>query len=345
MRLRPEDKVTFYEGLNRLLSSGIPIDEALDGLSDEYNKNLSLFLIDLRSELIRGVTMSSVLFKYPHIFSSVEVNLIKAGEESGNLEEILESLAANVKEEILFKSKVVSALTYPAFLMFVFTFIFVGILMYVVPRFKGVFQRLKVGIPLPTQLLFDLSDLMINFWPLVLIGVAIVVISLFALYRLKRPYFISLLSSMPVARGIFNYLDIYKFSKTMYLLTLSGIPLVKALTLSKEVIYKKKMHLMVDEIIENVTNGDKLALGFKKYPRVFPSSMSKIIQYGEVSGSIEKSFKDISVLAESRAKVTLDRLGVLLEPVMVFVVGLMIGVFMIALIYPMYQMIGNVGSF
>jgi type II secretory pathway component PulF len=140
-------------------------------------------------------------------------------------------------------------------------------------------------------------------------------------------------------------MDIYKFSKIMYLLTASGIPLVRALNLSKGVVYRKEMQKIVDIAIENVTAGDKLSLGFKQHPRQFPSSLYKILQYGEVSGSIEKSFKDVSAIADTRVRLTLDRIGVLLEPIMVFGVGLVIGLFMIALIYPMYQMIGNVSNF
>lgn len=344
LRLSIKNKISLIGNLATLLSAGIPLLEAVDSLLDESKGSQEKLLKVVRQDIVEGKRLHESLAKFPKVFNNVSVNLVKASEEAGTLDVTLDDLKKKLHQDMKFNDEIKSALFYPAVIMMVFFFVLLGILIFVVPRIGKVFSRLNVTLPLPTRILIWTSNTILEYH-ILLIGVAaVVLIGLFALYRYQEKIVKRFVFSLPLISGLMRQIDIARFARSLHLLLNSGIPIATALELSADVILKKKVRELVIEAREKAVSGEKFSEGLKTSSNVFPPVMVKLMEVGEKTGSLDNSLANISEQMDYRVKRSLDRVTVLLEPIMLVLVGGAVGGLMLSIIAPIYGLISQVGD-
>lgn len=338
------DKIAFVSNLSTMLEAGIPILEALDSLLEDSKGNLKKVLETVKEDVSAGKRMSLAFAKFPKIFDNVTVNIIKASEESGTLDVVLRDLRDNITKETEFNDKIKSALIYPSVILVVFLGVLIVILTFVIPKISMVFTRLKVELPLPTQILIFTSNLILNYTLPTIIVVSVILVGTIFLYKNNKKLFLNFFFSLPVISNLAKEIDLTRFSHSLYLLLNAGIPIGSALELTQDVVAKKDVEKAIVRSIKTVSAGKKLSEGLKDQKRTIPSLMIKLIEAGEKSGSLEKSMQDISKYFEYQVGKSLARVTVLLEPVVLVATGILIGGMMLSIIAPIYGLVGQIGA-
>lgn len=344
LSLSQTEKLTLISNFATLLSAGISILEAVDSLLEGTKGNQRKVLETLREDLVQGKHVYQSFSKFPLIFNKVTVNIIKASEEAGRLDETLKDLRQSIKKDGEFMDKVKSALTYPLVIFAVFLGVLLVILIVVMPKISLVFSRLRVTLPLPTKIMIFLSDLILKYTAPTIIGIGIFFLAFIIIYKTNRKFVLNLFFSLPLISGLVKQIDLTRFTRSLYYLLSSGIPIVSALELTQEVVLRRDISRIIIQSKEMVVSGKKLSEGLKFSKGKIPSIMIKIIEAGEKSGSLDKSLLDISEYLDYQVSNTLRTLTALLEPIMLVAVGIIIGGMMIAIIGPIYSMIGQVGQ-
>ncbi len=338
------DKLSLISNLSTMLSAGIPILETVDSLLDDSKGNAKKVLETLREDLTQGRHVYQSFSRFPKVFDSVTVNIIKASEEAGTLDVTLKDVKANLKKEMEFNDKVKSALVYPIVIMIVFIALLFVILIVVIPRIASVFSRLNVELPLPTKILIFLSNALISHTFLFFTIIAVILGTVILLYHSKKELLLGALSSLPLISTLVKDIDLTRFTRSLSLLLNAGIPITTALELTQTVVVKKSVAKAIEHAKEVVSSGKKLSQGFKDAKKVFPVIMIKITEAGERSGSLDKTIQEISEYLEYQVANTLKTLTTLLEPVMLVVVGVFVGGMMLAIIAPIYGLISQIGG-
>lgn len=342
--LRASEKIELVGNLATMLSSGIPILEAVDSLREDARGGQKKILETLREDLVQGRHLHVTFAKFPMTFDKVTVSVIKASEEAGTLDITLKDLRQTIQKETEFSDKVTTALLYPAFIVLVFLGVLLMILTVVVPKITTVFSRLNVTLPIPTRILFALSAL-VTAQPIpVILTVLGVGTAAWFIYRRYRTSINNLLFSLPLVSALVQEIDITRFSRSLHLLLASGIPIIAALELTADVVVRKKTAKIISDARTMVLAGKNLSEGFRSAKGYLPAIMIKLIEAGEKTGSLERSMQEISEYFDYQVEKTLKTLTTLLEPVLLVLVGVVIGGLMLAIISPIYGLIGQVGS-
>lgn len=341
--LSNNDKITLVSNMYTMLSAGIPILETIDSLLEDAKGNQKKLLQTLREDLVQGQHMYFTFAKFPKIFDNVTVNIVKASEEAGKLDVTLKDVTQNIRKEIEFNDKIRSAFIYPLFIMGVFVAVLLVILIVVVPKISTVFLRLNVELPLPTQIMIFFSNLLLNHTLLFILATAALTTGVIMLYRSNKKLFVNFITGLPYVSGLAQEVDLTRFTRSLYLLLTAGIPITTALELTQDVVVKKNVRKAITHTKNVVLAGKKLSDGLKDNRAVIPPIMIKIIEAGEKSGSLDRSMLDVSEYLDYQVSNTLKTLTALIEPLLLVVVGVMVGGMMLAIIAPIYGLIGQVG--
>jgi type IV pilus assembly protein PilC len=344
LSLKSSEKLAFIGSFATMLTAGIPILDVVNSLRED-TKGTQLKILDAMSEdLMQGKHMYLTLSRFPRVFDTVTVNVIKASEEAGTLDVALKDLKITIQKDIEFNDRVKSALIYPVFIMIVFAAVLLMILTFVVPKISEVFSRLRVELPLPTKILIFLSNLIVHHTIEFLIGFFGIAVLMYIFYRKKRDALLNLLYSLPIVTTLVQEIDITRFSRSLHLLLSSGLPITTALDLAKDVVIRKKTSEIIKESREMVFAGKSLSEGFRAGKGYIPSIMIKLMESGEKTGSLEKSMQDISEYFDYQVSTTLKTLTALLEPLLLVIVGFAVGGMMLSIIAPIYGLISQVGG-
>lgn len=344
INLSTNEKIGIISNLATMLSAGIPILETVDSLLEDAKGNQKKLLMALREDLGQGQHVYHTFSRFPKIFDKVTVNIIKASEEAGQLDVALKDLKAKIKKDSEFTDKIRSALIYPVFIFVVFIVVMLVILVVVMPKISSVFLRMDVELPLPTKLLIAASNLLITktMYVILVVG-AIVGILVFSYINLKKQ-FINFLISLPVVSQLARYIDLTRFSRSIYLLLSAGLPITTALALTQEIMIKKDIERAIYTAKIYVESGKKFSEGLKVSKRILPAIMIKIVEAGERTGTLDKSMMDISEFLDYEVEGKLKTATALIEPLMLVLIGVLIGGMMMAIMAPIYSMIGQVGA-
>lgn len=344
LNLSTTEKLGLISNLSTMLAAGIPIIETIDSLLEDSKGNNKKLLESLRADLEQGNHVSTSFAKFPEVFNKVTVNLIKAAEEAGTLDVTLKDLKENIKKDTEFKDKIKAALTYPMLIIVVFVGMLLMILTVVVPKISTVFLRLNVELPLPTQLLIFLSNIIVKQTVPFLLATTIIGVAMFFLLKKQKKFFLRYLFAIPVVSPLIKEIDLTRFSRSMYLLLNAGIPISSAMELAQEVVMKDDISQALKRSNEVVLSGKKLSEGLKEAREIIPSIMIKIIEAGEKSGTLDRSMQDISEYLDYQVAKSLSTVTAMLEPIMLIFVGVLVGGMMLAIIAPIYGLIGSVGA-
>lgn len=338
------EKMGLVSNFATMLTAGIPILEAVDSLLDGAKNSQKKVLEVLRDDISQGQHVYTSFAKFPKVFDKVTVQIIRASEEAGTLEVTLRDLRDSIKKQAEFSDKVKGALTYPLFIIIVFSGVLLLMITFVIPRISAVFSKLHVVLPLPTKILIFVSDFVLQYKYFSLFGGILFVVFLVYIYKTKKSLFLRVLSALPVVSDLVKQVDLTNFSRSLYLLLNAGIPITSALELTEDVVTRRDLKKVIMHCKEVVMGGKKLSEGFIEGKGILPNIMIKITEAGERSGSLDKSMQEISEYLDYQVSTKLKTVTALIEPIMLVFVGLLIGGMMLAIIAPIYGLITQISS-
>ncbi len=344
VKISSGEKIGLVSNLSTMLSAGIPILDVVRSMEEDSKGGTKIILNTLAEDITQGKHIYVSLEKFPRVFDKVTVNVVKASEEAGTLDITLKDLRENIRKQNEFNDKVRSALIYPMFIIILFFLVLLVNLIYVIPKIAQVFKNLRVPLPLPTQILIFISDLMLKYTYPFLGGVAIVGIILYFLFTKKRNAILNIIYSLPLVSELVKLIDLTRFTRSLHLLLTSGISITMALELAEDVAARRDTIKVIQKSRELVLGGKPFSEGLKTGKGYIPSLMIKLVEAGEKTGSLDKSLQDVSEYFDYQVTRTLATLTALLEPIMLVVVGIIVGGLMISIIAPIYGLISQVGN-
>ena len=340
--LSNNEKLGLYSNLATMVAAGITVVEATESLLEDSKGNLKIILEVIIADTTQGQPLSISMAKFPLVFDNVTVSIIKAAEDAGTIDVVLKDLKESIKKDMEFMDRVKSALTYPIVIMIVFAGVIVLMITFVIPKISKVFAQLRVELPLPTKILVFSSNLIMNNIALFLIVFVLTIMALVWFIKTQRNLFINFVLGLPFVSNLAKEIDLTRFSRSMYLLISSGISITTSLEFAAEIVSRREMVKALHNTKELVSAGHPMSVGLKKRRDVFPGIMIKIIEAGERSGSLERSMGELEEHFDYEVSRQLRLLTSLLEPIILVAVGVVIGGLMIAIIAPIYGLIGQV---
>lgn len=330
---------TFSRQLANLLKSGVSIIKALNILEEQtQNYYFKKVISDLVWSVKNGKAFSESLSKYPRLFSPLYLTMISAGEEGGNLQQMLYNVADYEKrqEEVLRKVKM--AMAYPI-LMSVLGFMTVYfVLTFILPKMEGLFENIGNELPLATTILLVLSDYLSKFWYVFLIGFVMIFVLFRRSYKSEkgRAFFSRMFLNIPMFGGIILKTELSRFSRTIVLLHRGGVSFLRALEISIPILSNDVIKKDLEVCKTDLTSGGSFGEGIKKSKKI-PAIMGHMISVGEESGNLDEVLEEIANNYEQETNDQINVLTTLLEPIMILSVGLVIGFIVFAMLMPVFQ--------
>lgn len=335
-----KDKMIFLKQFSIMLNAGLSITRALEVLSMQTtNPRFKVVLKEVLKSVSGGVQLSDSFAKYPDVFDSIAINLIKAGEQSGNLGLILRKLSREYEQKNALKSKVTSALAYPAVLTVVMIGVVVFLLAIVVPQLEDAFKSFGAELPWITKAVIGLSKLITNYWYLVLlvlIGGA-VGIKYFVSTPEGRRVWDKILITVPIFGPLFVKIQVATFSRVLYLLISSGVPILQTLELTEATLSNIWFKDEVISMRDQVKRGVSIAVPLLQSP-YFPSIVGYMVNVGQETGQLDTVLRKVAKYYDLEIKTATSTLSSLLEPILLVVMGGVVGVIVAAIYYPMFQL-------
>lgn len=344
LTLSSNEKLMFVSNMATMITAGIPILEALDSLLEEAKGNTKALLEVIREDLAQGNHLYVSFMRFPRVFDKVTVNVVRASEEAGTLAMTLKDIKEQIMKDMEFNDRIKSALMYPALISMVFLGVLLVILLFVVPKIATVFLRLNVTLPLATRMLIAASQFILTNTVPVCVVLGTVVTGLVLIAKTKTQWVLRVAYSLPIISGFVKEIDLTRFARSMSLLLTSGITITYALELTRDVVARSDVARAIDYAREMVLAGKDLTDAFKERKVIFSIIIIKILEAGEKTGTLEKSMQDISEYLDYQVSKKLKTLTTLLEPIMLVLVGLLVGGMMLAIIAPIYGLIGQVST-
>lgn len=344
VRLSSEEKLNLISNIATMLAAGISLTGTIETLTEEAKGNLLVILQSVQDDLTAGKTLSTSFSSFPLVFDPVTVNLLRASEEAGTLEQTLQDLEKTLRKDIEFSDKVKGAMFYPLMVITVFVIVMLVILIVVMPKISQVFGRMKMTLPLSTKVMIASSNFFVAYWPFVLGGTLVLAAGLYILHREKSQQFNQFILGLPGVNVLSKQIDITRFARVLHLLLTSGVPITQGLELAQAVVNNKLVYKHIQVARDSAAGGAQFSAGLKGKKSPFPPMMIKLMEVGEKTGTLEKAMLDVANHMDSQVSKTLTKLTMMLEPIMLVVVGLAVAAMMMAIIGPMYSMIGQVGN-
>jgi type II secretory pathway component PulF len=335
-----KEKIFFTAHLHLMLKSGVPLSEALEVLRDEaLSKNFRNILNNILERVSEGESLSKSLERYPKVFNKFFTSVVKTGEESGTLEENLKYLNSSLESENSLRKKMLSALIYPLFIIFVTLFIVLALTIFVLPKLFNLFHTLNIQLPLATRIFLGIGDFFQKHWLQFFIGLIFSFLIYKILNRIKiiRFYFNKISLSFPIFGKINKNRNLAIFARTLYTLLKSGMPILESLDVCIGVlpseVYKKEL-VVIRSIAER---GEKVSQGLKKSSDNFPQIFYQMVAVGERTGALEESLRHLAQFYETEVDNSLKNLSTVLEPVLLIFVGSIVAFVALSIITPIYQ--------
>ena len=335
--IKTKNIITFTRQLASLLKSGFPLSKSLNVISEQTeNLNLKILVEHVYSRIKDGESFSSVLAKHPKIFSSLYMAMVKAGESSGNLSEALFRIADHLKKQSDFLSRVRNALIYPVFMGLIGIFTVIFMFIFVMPRLVKIFSDLGQQLPLPTQIVLAVSSAFQRWWIWILIGLVVLVFIFKKGAKIHKLAFGQFKLHLPILGGLNLKVELTRFCRSLEILVASGIPISDAIKIAMQILDNEVVKRAIEQGHKQVQEGGSFGNALKKL-KLFPVFMTNIIIVSEESGKFAEGFSEIADSYEKETEEILTTSATVLEPLMILVVGAVLGIIVIAMLLPVFQ--------
>jgi type IV pilus assembly protein PilC len=346
--LTDKDLVVFTRQFGTMINAGLPLVQCLEILSTQSeNKVLRTTIGEVKIQVEAGSTFSDALRRHPKVFDDLYVNLVHAGEVGGLLDTILTRLAKYIEKAMKLKGQIKSAMIYPAAILGVAVVVIAVLMIWVIPIFAKMFNELsggKMGLPGPTQLVIDISNMFTSYWWVMLIGTGAIVFGTKKYYSTPKGRMVidKLLLKAPVFGDLIRKASVAKFTRTLGTLLASGVPLLDGMTICAKTAGNK----VIEETLINARisiSGGKTIADPLAASGVFPKMVTHMIAVGESTGALDAMLGKIADFYEDEVDQAVAGLTSLLEPIMMVFLGIVIGFIVVAMYLPIFKMSDAIG--
>lgn len=342
-RVSEKELVVFFRQLAVLIEAKVPIVGSLVAISEQMtNKYFNGVLDEVIRDIEDGMTLSDALQKHPKVFSPLSINIIRAGEASGNLRKSVEYVANNIEHNYELTSRVKSAMTYPIIVFAVFMAIGFLVVTFIIPKLTMMIKSMNADVPWYTTAVIVVGDFFAAYWWAILIVILGAVGGM--LYYLNteegKKEFDHIKIKLPIVGVIFRYVYITRFAENLSILLTGGIPIIKALTIVSSVIGNSVYEEIFLRAAEEVKVGGNMSEYLKRVSLI-PPTVSHMIRIGEESGQIDSVLLHVSHFYEQEVNTMTKNLSTLIEPVLMILIGIAVGFLAVAILMPIYNIAGQ----
>lgn len=339
-RVGMEDLTVTTRQLSTLIGASIPLVDALSALYEQTDSPaMKKTIAQVRDSVNEGLSFADALEQHKRVFPELYVNMVRSGEASGALDVVLLRLAEFMEGQHRLRAKIGAAMVYPAVLLLICVVVLLYLLTAVVPKVVGMFESMKQTLPLPTRILIAISSFLSWTWWMIIIGIVVAVV-LIARWRKtdNGAYkFDKFRLNFPVYGSIYKKVSVARFARTLGTLLSSGVPIIDSLRIVKTVVQNKIIEISIENSIAEVMDGSSLAAPLKK-SGVFPPILVHMISVGEKSGSLEEMLMKAAESYESDVETTVAGLTSVIEPLMIVIMGTLVGFVVLSILLPMLEM-------
>ncbi|MDE2021497.1 MAG: type II secretion system F family protein [Patescibacteria group bacterium] len=333
--------IRMAKNLSAMLAAGLSLSRALSVIERQSgNKHLKTIVMGLSGSIKKGSSFHEALSEYPHVFPSLFVAMVRAGEESGSLEEALTVVALQMERSEELVRKIRGAMIYPTIVITAIVIVGILMLMFVVPTLTKTFAELGVPVPLATQVIVSLSNFMVGNAVFVLVGLVVLVVGGIAFVRSRRGsgVVLSIALRLPVVGELVRETYTARAARTLSSLLSSGVPVLDALSITKDVVHADVFANVVAEAEQRVKKGELLSAPFSEHTKLYPVLMSEMLSVGEETGKVALMLKQIAEFYETDVGEKTKDLSTIIEPVLMLLIGVVVGIFAVAMIQPIYSL-------
>jgi type IV pilus assembly protein PilC len=339
--IKPADIAVFSRQLATMMSSGVPLVQSFDIIAQgQENPNMAKLLLQIKADIESGTTLAEALEKHPLHFDELFCNLVRAGEHAGILENLLHKIATYKERTETIKAKIKKAMFYPTAIMVVAFVVTAILLIYVVPQFEDLFKNFGGELPTLTQMVVDMSEFMQSYWWVVFLGIGGTVYGLIQAKRRSKAFGRFLdrnVLKIPIVGPIVNKAAIARFARTLATMFAAGVPLVDSMKSVAGATGNIVYHDAVMRIREDVSTGRQLQLCMKD-AQIFPPMVVQMVAIGEEAGNLDGMLGKVADMYEEAVNNDVDSMSSLLEPLIMAILGVLIGGLVIAMYMPIFQM-------
>jgi len=339
-----KEKLFFTRNFRLMIKAGVPLPRSLEILvAQSRNKGFKKALLKIREEIIGGKRLSESLKDWPGIFSELFCNMIKVGEETGNLEGVLENLTRQIEKTYELKSKVKGALVYPVVIIVAMTGIGILMLVMVVPKLSATFDELGIELPFSTRLIISAADFIVKFWFVFPVIILVLVFLIKQALKTKEgsKTVDKLFLKAPIISPIIKETNTASTARTLGTLISSGVPIVKSLEIVSKTLDNFYFREAMAEAAKEVKKGTKLSEALEPFSEIYPHSFSEMIAIGEETGETSSILEKLADFSEAEVENLTKNLSSAIEPVIMIIIGAAVGFFAVSMIQPMYSMLGG----
>ena len=322
-----------------LLASGVHLSEALNVLVEQIgDRRMEVVFRDLREKIVSGAGLADALSQHPAIFSDLYVNMVRAGEASGNLDDVLLSLANYLQKQASLRGKLAAALTYPAIMVIVGVGVVIFLMSFVVPRITEMLVKKGNVLPWATTTLMAISDVFKAYWLPGMLGFLglIILFRMMAATEKGRLAYDTFLLKIPVLGGLLQRSAISRFTVTLSTLLKSGLPVLDSLNIVGKVVNNSLMSKTISEIADRIVEGADISTPLKK-SKMFPPMVGYMIAVGEQSGELEEVLDRISETYEEEIDLAVQKLTAMIEPIIIVFLAVVVGFIIMAVLLPLLK--------
>ena len=338
--VRTRDVVVIARTLSVMVSASVPLVDALKNIAHQTeNPNLRNAMVDVASEVEGGARLSDALERHPKVFSGFFVNMVRSGETSGQLEQVLEYLAEQQEKDYDLTSRITGALIYPAFILTALGVVGFIMMAFVVPKLTEILAEANVALPLSTRILIVVSGFFGHYWWLVILLVIAAVI----LFRVAietpggRLLFDTFLLRVPIFSRLFRRICVVRFCRSLSTLLQGGVDQIAALEIVSGVVGNNVWKRMVFETIREVNEGNSMTTAFRQSPYV-PVMMNQMLAVGEETGRLQEVLQRVATFFTREVDNLVANLVTLIEPLVMIILGVGVGLMVSAILLPLYQL-------
>lgn len=339
-RIKPGELSATTRQLSILLGAGITLVSSLEALISQLtNPTLKRIMAQVKESVNEGNSLAFSLSQHPKAFSQVYINMVRAGEASGSLDVVLDRLAEYGERQQALAGRFKAALAYPIVMFFIGTFVLFFLFTYVIPEITKIFSDMQQTLPLPTLLLMSVSNFLKSFWWILLLVLFGGIILLKQLKKTPKGTYVwdEIKVRAPIIGTIIGKMAIARFGRTLGSLLQSGVPLLAALQIVRNIVNNSLIADDIDKAVEEIEAGKALATPLSQ-SRWFPPIAVQMVTVGEQSGELEKMLQKIAEIYEREVESSIMAMTSMLEPLMIVVMGVVVGFIVISILLPIFEM-------
>lgn len=338
-----KDLAIFTRQFAVMIGAGLPLVQCLDILGTQAeDRNFGEVILSTRAGVEGGASLADAMKKHPKAFDALFTNMIAAGEAGGILDTILQRLATYIEKAVKLKSQVKSAMMYPVAVIVIATVVVGAILWKVIPTFATLFAGLGADLPLPTRIVMALSDFLVRFMPLIIAGIVGIVFAFRSYYATTggRRVIDGIVLKLPVLGLLMRKIAVARFCRTLSTLLSSGVSILEALDITARTAGNAVVEEAIYTTRKSIEGGETIAAPLRQ-TAVFPSMVVQMISVGEATGALDTMLAKIADFYEEEVDVAVAGMLTLMEPIMIAVLGAVVGGIVIAMYLPIFSLIGQ----